>query len=72
MNNSSKINSYLMTAICAVSHQSVGSVVPGDSNKADYDLKRTSLKQGVIYLFHNLKDFFEKMLAIKLQLKGTQ
>ena len=33
MNSSSKINSYLMAAKYAVSHQSVGSVVPGDSPK---------------------------------------
>ena len=65
MNGSSKINSYLMPAKCTVSYHSVGFVVPGD-------LKLTLLMQGVIYLFYNLKDFFWKMLAKKLQVKGIQ
>ena len=67
MNSSSKINSYLMAAKCAVSHQSVGSVVPGDST-----LKLTLLMQGVIYLLYNKKDFLQEMMAKKLQVKGTQ
>ena len=66
MNRSSKINSYLMAAKCTVSYHSVGFVVSGD-------LKLTLLVQGVIYLLIlQSKRFFWKMLAKKLQVKGTQ
>ena len=65
MNGSSKIISYLMPAKCTVSYRSVGFVVPGD-------LKLILLTQGVIYLFYILNNFLEKMLAKKLQVKGTQ
>ena len=66
MNGKSKINSYLMPAKCTVSYYYVSFEVPGDSNKADYDLKLTLLMQGVIYLFYNLKDFLWKMMAKQL------